>query len=118
MGGVLNPVLSSGLGASISSGSKDSPQKIRDAASQFEGLLVGEMLKSMHQDGDGGWLGTGEDPTASSAMQLADEYLAQSISKNGGLGLARMIDRQLEAKDSSPATPPSPHRSGTLHTHR
>jgi peptidoglycan hydrolase FlgJ len=96
----VSPVLSSGVGTDLSGASGDSPQKIRDAASQFEGLLVGEMLKSMHEDGEGGWLGTGDDQTAASAMQLADEYLAQSISKNGGLGLAKMIDRQLEAKGS------------------
>jgi Rod binding domain-containing protein len=114
MGSPLSPVLSSGLGVRTPSG--DSPEKIRSAASQFESLLVGEMLKSMHEDGEEGWLGTGEDQTASSAMQLADEYLAQSISKNGGLGLARMIDSQLEAKYSNPVTSQPPDSPDTPRT--
>jgi flagellar protein FlgJ len=114
MSSILSPVLSSGLGAQTPSISKENPAKIREAASQFESLLVGEMLKSMHQDGEG-WLGTGEDQTASSAMDLADEYLAQSISKNGGLGLAAVISRQL-SPSSSPATPSTPVPPDTQHT--
>jgi len=68
---------------------KDSPEKIRDAASQFEALLIGEVLKTAHE-GEG-WLGTGDDETSSTTMGLADQFLAQSMAKNGGLGLARMI---------------------------
>ena len=79
----------------------DSPQKIREATSQFESLLIGQVLKSMHEDGEDGWLGSGEDQTASSAMSLADEYLAQAISRHGGLGLAKMIARQLDPANNS-----------------
>ncbi len=92
----ISPVLSSGLlldGTGASAGSKD-PAKIRDAASQFESLLIGQVFKTVHEDEEG-WLGTGEDQAGSSALGLADEYLAQSISKHGGLGLAQMIERQL-----------------------
>jgi hypothetical protein len=39
---------------------KDNPAKIKAAATQFEALLIGQMLKSMH-DTEGGWLGTGDD---------------------------------------------------------
>ncbi len=37
---------------------KDTPEKIKTAAGQFEALLIGQMMKSMH-DSEGGWLGTG-----------------------------------------------------------
>jgi peptidoglycan hydrolase FlgJ len=118
MGSTLNPILSSGLGMNVSSAQRDSPEKIREAASQFESLLIGQVLKSMHEDGEEGWLGTGEDQTAASAMSLADEYLAQSISKHGGLGLAKMIARQLDpSSNSSPATPP-PDSGDTPRTDR
>ena len=80
---------------------QDSPQKIREAASQFESLLIGQVLKSMHEDGEDGWLGSGEDQTASSAMSLADEYLAQAISTHGGLGLAKMIAGRLDPANNS-----------------
>ena len=46
----------------------DDPEKIRKAASQFEALLIGQMLKSM-RDSEGGWLGTGADDSSSSAME-------------------------------------------------
>ena len=117
MGSIVNGVLSSGLGTTLPS--ENSPAKIREAASQFESLLVGQILKSVHDEDGGGWLGTGEDKNASSAMGLADEFLAQSISKRGGLGLAKMISHQLErASSSSPATPQPPDSVGRPHTDR
>jgi peptidoglycan hydrolase FlgJ len=64
--------------------------RIKNAAKQFEALLIGQMLKSM-QDAEGGWLGTGEDESASSALQYAQEMFAQSLSANGGLGLANLV---------------------------
>ncbi len=105
MGAPISPVLTSGLGVTPPAGHRDSPEKIRQAASQFESLLIGQVLKSMHEDGEEGWLGSGEDQTAASAMSLADEYLGQAISQSGGLGLAKMIERQLDPpNNSSPAT--------------
>jgi Rod binding domain-containing protein len=119
MGSSISPILSSGLGINLPSGQRDSPEKIREAATQFESLLVGQMLKSMHEDGEEGWLGTGDDQTAASAMSLADEYLAQSISKSGGLGLAKMITRQLDpSSSSSPATQAPPNSDDTPSTDR
>jgi Rod binding domain-containing protein len=88
LAGVLSPSLTS---ANADLKFKDSPEKIRDAASQFEALLIGEVLKTAHEGEGEGWLGTGEDPTASSALGLADQFLAQSMAKNGGLGLAKKI---------------------------
>jgi len=76
-------------GTTPDTSAKNTPEKIRDAASQFEALLIGEVLKTAHE-GEG-WLGTGEDETSSTTMGLADQFLAQSMAKNGGLGLARMV---------------------------
>jgi Rod binding domain-containing protein len=92
--GILStPGLATGISAP---GQKtDTPQKTKDAASQFEALLVGQILKSAHGE-EGGWLGAGEDQTASSAMQMADEYLAKAMTAHGGLGLARMISSSLD----------------------
>jgi Rod binding domain-containing protein len=73
----------------------DTPQKIKDAAVQFEALLVGQILKSAHEE-EGGWMGAGEDQTAGSAMQMADEYFARALTAHGGLGLARMIAAGLD----------------------
>jgi flagellar protein FlgJ len=107
----ISPVLSTGLtltSQSDSASSSRSPEKIREAATQFESLMIGQVFKTIHED-DEGWLGTGDDQSASSAMSMADDYLAQSISKGGGLGLAKMIARQLgDANAADPAQPASP----------
>jgi flagellar protein FlgJ len=69
--------------------------KTKDAARQFEALLIGQMLKSM-RDSEGGWLGTGDDEASSSAMEYAQEMFAQSLSANGGLGMANLIVKGLK----------------------
>jgi Rod binding domain-containing protein len=74
---------------------KDDPKKIADAAKQFEALFIGQMMKSM-SEAEGGWMGTGDDQSASSAMQYAQETFAQSLSAKGGLGLASMVVKGLE----------------------
>lgn len=111
----INPVLTSGItltnSAESSSGSRN-PSKIHDAATQFESLLIAQVFKTVHED-DEGWLGAGEDQSAGTALGMADEYLAQSISKRGGLGLAQMIERQLApaesaASSSNSSTPQEP----------
>src|ERR1017187_2432095 len=79
---------------------KDDPQKIKTAASQFEALLIGQMLKSM-RDSEGGWLGTGQDESASSAMEYAQEMFAQSLSANGGLGMANLVMKGLKTPDET-----------------
>lgn len=70
------------------------PRDVKQAAQQFEALLITELLRLAHGE-EGGWLGTGEDSTASSAVGLAEESLAQSISSNGGLGLAGLVAKDL-----------------------
>jgi Rod binding domain-containing protein len=88
---VLSGTLTSG---SQPGGQKDSPERIHQAAQQFESLLISQILKSAHGE-DEGWLGTGDDQTASSAMGIAEEQLAQAISARGGLGLSGLIEQGL-----------------------
>ena len=89
----------------------DSPQKIHDVASQFEALLIGEVLKSAQSSDSEGWLGTGDsdgdDKSGASAMEFATDYFARAMASQGGLGLSRMIEAALSPKavsNSSPAT--------------
>ena len=74
-------------GASVVS--KDDPAKVKDAAKQFEALLLGQMLKSMHEGG--GWLDKDSDESSSSVMECAQESFAQSLASSGGLGLASTL---------------------------
>jgi peptidoglycan hydrolase FlgJ len=73
----------------------DNPAKVKDAAKQFEALLIGQMMKSM-RDSEGGWLGTGDDDSSSSAMEYGQEIFAQAMAQNGGLGLANLIASGLQ----------------------
>jgi flagellar protein FlgJ len=86
------------LGAASSA--QDSPAKVKQAAQQFEALLIGQMMKSMH-DSEGGWLGTGDDESASTAMEYGQEVFAQSMAANGGLGLANLVATGLEKSGKS-----------------
>ena len=75
-------------------GRKDDASKIHQASQQFESLLISQILKTAHGD-DEGWLGTGDDQAASSAMAIAEEQFAQALSQRGGLGLAGLIEKGL-----------------------
>jgi Rod binding domain-containing protein len=70
------------------------PRNVKEAASQFEALLISQMLKSSHEDGES-WLGMGDDQTDSTMTELAEEHLAQALTAHGGLGLSHVIVSQL-----------------------
>jgi Rod binding domain-containing protein len=74
--------------------SKD-PAKIRDAAQQFEALLLNQILHSVH-DAESGWLGSGGDSSGACAGDFAEQQLASTIAQQGGLGLSKMITAGLE----------------------
>src|ERR1700722_2747828 len=75
--------------------------KIAKAATQFEALLIGEMLKSVREASDDGWLGGGSDSSAESAFGIAENQLAQTIAGHGGFGLAKTIQHALETSNQS-----------------
>lgn len=64
--------------------------KIRDAAQQFEALLLGQILHSAH-DSQAGWLGSGGDSSGDCASDYAEQQLATTIAQQGGLGLSKLI---------------------------
>jgi peptidoglycan hydrolase FlgJ len=66
------------------------PVRIREAAQQFEAMLIGQMMKSMCES-QGGWLGSGDDQSSSCALEYAQEMFGQALAANGGLGLAKIV---------------------------
>ncbi len=76
----------------------DSPAKIKDAAQQFEGLLLAQILNTAHDEG--GWLGSGGDSSGGAATSFAEQQLAGTIAQKGGLGLASMIAAGLHRANS------------------
>ena len=84
----------------------DSPERIKEAASQFEGLMIGQILKAAHGDSDEGAFGGEADPASASAMDFANEYFARAMAAKGGLGLSNMIVAGLQ-KQATPAPAPA-----------
>jgi flagellar protein FlgJ len=74
----------------------DSPEKVKDAAQQFEALLIGQMLKSVRESGSG-WMGGGTDSAGSTATEYAEQHLATVLAHNGGLGLSDLIAKGLKS---------------------
>jgi flagellar protein FlgJ len=76
--------------------SGDDSGSVTEAAQQFEALFVQMMLKSMRDAVPEGGLmsGSGMDMY----QEIHDQQIALDISQQGGLGLARMIEAQLQGK--------------------
>ncbi len=77
-------------------------RKLTEAAQQFEGMLLQEMLKPMKdkQDGDD----TTEDKKSGEGDTLSSygvETMATAIAKAGGLGIAKHVVAQVEGEKLS-----------------
>jgi flagellar protein FlgJ len=81
-------------------------RKLTDAAQQFEGMLLQEMLKPMkehgfaqeEEDSDSKDSGSGFGDTLSS---FGTETLATAIAKGGGLGIAKRVVEQVEGEKAA-----------------
>ena len=92
------------------------PKNIADASKQFEALLIGQMLKAAHSDDEDGWLGSGDDPGSSTAMEMAEGQFAQAIAQSGGLGLSANIAASVSHADpAATASSKTPALRGVLH---
>lgn len=70
----------------------DKPKNVAEAAQQFEALLLGQMLQTVHASEES------TDPTSDTMWDMAAQQFAQVLSKNGGLGLAKLIASGLARK--------------------
>ena len=75
-------------------------QKQLGAARDFESLLLGQMLRSVREEGSG-WLGTGDDDASAAAFGLGEDQLARALTKAGGIGLSKVIAAGLAAKSAA-----------------
>lgn len=67
--------------------------EVRQAAQEFESLLIGQILHGLMDSLSGpGMLGEGKDEVYASMLQ--DEY-ARLISRSGGIGIADVVMREL-----------------------
>lgn len=79
-------------------GKQDDPELLRQAAAEFEAILVAELLKSSRGDSSEGWLGSGEEKAGATMVELAEQQLAQALAVGGGLGLAALVLQGLAKK--------------------
>lgn len=73
----------------------EEPAKVREAAAQFEALLLAQMLKSVREAASEGWMGAGGDEAGGMMLDVAQEHLAQVLAAQGGLGLADLVTQGL-----------------------
>jgi peptidoglycan hydrolase FlgJ len=78
----------------------DSPARIHDAAEQFEALLINQLLHSARESGGGSWLSLGDDAAGDSATDFAEQQLADTLARQGGFGLSKMIADGLQRESS------------------
>jgi Rod binding domain-containing protein len=93
------PAVGQALSLRPASQAGQNPAKLNDAACQFEALLINQLLKSASDAVSAGALGPDDESQADSSMlDIAREQLAQTLAKQGGLGIARLVVEGLERK--------------------
>ena len=80
----------SASGASLKQGPGESG-KLKEAAQEFEALLLAQVLKAARQPGEGGWLTSGSDQSSNTALEMAESQLARVLASRGILGLDKLM---------------------------
>lgn len=94
VGGLADTTTPSGKAA------RDTPEAIKKAATQFEALLIGEVLKTSREADGSGWMGTDAEEAGSTLSEMSEQQISQSLAAGGGFGLANMISRGLSKLSS------------------
>jgi len=84
-------------------GGRPKPEDVKQAAKQFEAILVRQLLAPAVEPMMNGSLGGAQGAGGGVYGYMLTDVLANSISQGGGLGLAGILEKQL----SSPAGPAS-----------
>ena len=71
---------------------KDDPAKIRKSATDFEAMLLNQMLRSAREAGGGLTADGDTDHQANSSLiELGEQQFAQALASSGGFGIAKMV---------------------------
>jgi len=100
----------SGFNALRGQAAKPTRETIHKVAQQFESVFVSMMMKSMRdtvQDG-----GLFDDSAMKNYQSMMDSQLSVSLSQRGGMGLAKVIEKQLGSA-LEPASAQALTNSGT-----
>ena len=85
---------------------RDEPAKVKDAAGQFEALLLAQLLRSA--GGDSGLFASGSGGEGDAVSDLAVEQFALALARQGGIGLAKMVAKGLEPAREYPPESEAP----------
>ena len=78
--------------------------KIPGAAKQFEALIAGQVLKSVRDASQGGWLGNDDDQTGELTLEMAEQAFAQALAARGSFGIAKIVTNSLDRGQSKTAS--------------
>jgi flagellar protein FlgJ len=89
--------------ASMKGKDRDSAENVRKVAQEFESLFLSQMMKSMRSANE--VLADKDSPfssqTSKQYQDMHDQQLAMNLSKEGGIGLAAVLERQLSHATSN-----------------
>lgn len=92
---------------------QNTPEAAREAAKQFEALFVQQMLKSMRDAAPEGGLFDSDETRM--YQGLLDQQMAMQLStRAGGIGLAKVIERQMNAGKATVTLPDGPVSLDTM----
>ena len=94
---------------------KNDSSELEKAGKEFEALMIAQLLKSVRETGDGGWLGSGGGDSNNSILQLAETQLAQAMAERSAFGIAALVMSQqgLEGRPASGGPPEVDTANGT-----
>lgn len=99
--GVDSPTLSGSTPAN-----RKKSEQIREAARDFEALLIQQLLRSAREAGAGAGMGS-DDQSFDSIMDFSEQQIARMLTASGGLGLSSLIARGLESGRAEENAPPA-----------
>jgi len=65
--------------------------KVSGAAKQFEALIASQVLKSIRDANQGGWLGNNDDDTGELTLEMGEQAFAQALADRGAFGIAKIV---------------------------
>ena len=96
---ILTSGITSGTADALLGAGQATPTNAKQAAEQFEGLLIAQMLNSIHEEESTGLDWEEHSSGATAAIQdMANQQFAQMLSQKGGMGLSRLVVEGLQEK--------------------
>jgi Rod binding domain-containing protein len=92
-------------------GRTEPASKLKKSAQEFESILLESWLEKMNQS----FVGTSEsrDPAHDTVSSLGTQAVASALAARGGIGIAKMLLRQLQPKENFAASSTGPAKGSS-----